>query len=136
MDKIFTNNSWSKISAQIPKNTPKFAAVAYVSKGSPLKFGEGDVLVCDASTSAIKNGNTDARTLLTFKKNGAQIFSCANLHAKVIVCGKYAIIGSSNLSKSSDENLLEATLITNRRQIRAQVLSLIHSLIRVSSEQD
>lgn len=136
MDKIFTNSSWSKISGQIPEDTPKFAAVAYVSKGSPLKFGSGDILICDASISAIKNGNTDARTLLEFKKNGAQIFSCDNLHAKIIVCGKYAVIGSSNLSKSSEEDLLEATLISDRRQIRAQVLGLIHNLISVSDEQD
>jgi hypothetical protein len=136
MDKIVINNSWSKISAQIPKRTPKFAAIAYVSKNSPIKFGDGDVLICNASKAAIKNGNTDARTLLAFKKNGAQIFSCENLHAKVVVCGKYAIVGSSNLSKSSEEDLLEATLITDRRQIRAQVLSLIYNLIRVSTEQD
>ena len=136
MDKILTNSSWSKISGQIPEDTPKFAAVAYVSKGSPLKFGSGDILICDASTSAIRNGTTDAKTLLAFKKNGAQIFSCENLHAKVIVCGKYAVIGSSNLSKSSEEDLFEATLITDRRQIRAQVLGLIHNLMSVSDEQD
>ncbi len=136
MDKIFTNNSWSKILGQIPEDTPKFAAVAYVSKGSPLKFGSGDILICDASTSSIKNGTTDAKILLEFKKNGAQIFSCENLHAKVIVCGKYAVIGSSNLSKSSEEDLLEATLITDRRQIRAQILGLIHNLMSVSDEQD
>ena len=64
MDKIFTNGSWSKISGQIPEDLPKSAAVAYVSKGSPLKFGSGDILICDASVSAIKNGNTDAKTLL------------------------------------------------------------------------
>jgi hypothetical protein len=136
MDKILTNNSWSTISSQIPKHSPKFAAIAYVSKNSPLEFGDGDVLICNASAAAISNGNTDARTLLTFKKNGARIFSCENLHAKVVVCGKFAIVGSSNLSKSSEEDLLEATLITDRRQIRAQVLSLIYNLIRVSNEQD
>ena len=138
MDKIFTNNSWSKISGYIPEaeDTPKSAAVAYVSKGSPLKFGEGDILICDASASAIKNGNTDAKTLLEFKKNGAQIFSCENLHAKVIVWGKYAVIGSSNLSKSSEEYLREATLLTDRRQVRAQILGLIYNLMNESDEQN
>lgn len=134
MDKIFTNNSWSKILDHIPEDTSKFAAVAYVTKGSLLKFGDGDTLICDASESSIKNGNTDANTLMTFKKNGAKIYSCDNLHAKIIVCGDYAIIGSSNLSKSSEEDLLEATLITDRRQIRAQILGLIHNLMIVSDE--
>lgn len=136
MDKIFTNNSWTKISSHFPESAPKFAAIAYVSKGSPLKFGRGDILICDASVSSIKSGNTDAGTLLNFKKNGAQIFSFENLHAKIVVCGKFAVIGSSNLSKSSEEVLLEATLFTDRRQIRAQVLGLIHNFLNVSDEQD
>jgi len=136
MDKIFTSNSWSKILRYLPERSSKFAAVAYVSKGSPLKFGNGDILVCDASETSIRNGNTDAKTLLAFKRNGAQIFSCGNLHAKVVVCGEYAIVGSSNLSKSSEEILLEATLITDRRQVRAQSLGLIHSLMKASIELD
>ena len=106
MDKIFTNSSWSKISSYFTEGAPKFAAIAYVSKGTPLKFGNGDILICDASESSIKSGNTDAGILLNFKKNGAQIFSCENLHAKIVVCGKYAVIGSSNLSKSSEDDLL------------------------------
>jgi hypothetical protein len=136
MDKIFTNSSWSKISTHFPEDVPKFAAIAYVSKGSPLQFGSGDILICDASESSIKSGNTDAGILLNFKKNGAQIFSCENLHAKIVVCGKYAVIGSSNLSKSSEEDLLEATLLTDKRQIRAQVLGLIHNFMSVSDELD
>jgi len=136
MDIVFTNNAWAKMSEHIPRDGPKVAAVAYVSKGSPLKFGDGDILICDASASAIKSGETDAGILMAFKKNGARIYSCDNLHAKIMVCGKYAVIGSSNLSESSEESLLEASLITDRRRVRAQILGLIHNLMDVSEELD
>lgn len=133
---VFTNRAWSKISKHLSRGTPKIAAVAYVSREPPLEFGDGDILICDASVSAIKNGETNAGILMAFKHNGARIYSCDNLHAKIMVCGRYAVVGSSNLSRSSEENLVEASLITDRRQVRGQILGLLHNLMNVSKELD
>lgn len=136
MDKVFTTSTWSKMLQYLPQKSPKLAAVAYVSKGCPISFGRDDLLICDASEPTIKNGNTDPRTLMRLWKDGAKIYSCDSLHCKMLICDKYAIIGSSNLSKSSEDALLEASLITDNSRIRAQIVGLIHNLKSVSKELD
>jgi hypothetical protein len=127
MEKIFTNESWKQILEILPKKKPRFAAVAYVSSGCPIDFRKGDTLICDASERAIKYGETDANTLKMLHGNGVEIFSLENLHAKVLVCEQYCVVGSSNLSDSSENYLYEGTLITDSIPIRAQILGLMHS---------
>lgn len=136
MDRIITGNVWTQLRALIKSNDRKVAAIAYVSKGTPLSFGDGDILVCDASDAAIKSGETDAVTLRRFRQNGAGIFSCENLHAKTLVSGSLVIVGSANLSASSENRLLEACLITTRSQIRSQARVFIHETMKVAKPVD
>jgi hypothetical protein len=136
MEKIITNKVWTQIIRLLDKRENKFAAIAYVSKGSPLSFGDGDVLVCDASDHAIKTGETAAVTLKRFLNNGAELYSYQNLHAKILISGDSVVIGSANLSTSSENYLLEVSLITTRSQIRSQVSAFIHNLIKVSARID
>lgn len=136
MERIITNNVWTQVIRLLKKRDSKVAAIAYVSKGTPLSFGDGDVLVCDASDQAIKSGETDAPSLRRFLNAGAQLYSCPNLHAKVLISGKSVVIGSANLSTSSENYLLEASLITTRSQIRSQVSALIHNIIKASAPID
>jgi len=133
MEKIVINNVWTQVTRLLKKRDNKIAAIAYVSKGTPLEFAGGDVLVCDASDQAIKSGETDAATLKRFLNYGAELYSCPNLHAKILISGNSVIIGSANLSTSSENYLLEASLITTRSQIRSQVSALIHNIIKAST---
>lgn len=102
MERIITNNVWTQVERLLKKGSSKTAAIAYVSKGTPLSFGDGDVLVCDASDAAIKSGETDAITLRRFLNDGAELHSCPNLHAKMLISGNSVVIGSANLSTSSE----------------------------------
>jgi hypothetical protein len=132
MERIITNNVWTQVTRLLKKRENRIAAIAYVSKGTPLSFGDGDVLVCDASDAAIKSGETDAITLKKFLNGGAELYSCPNLHAKILISGNSVVIGSANLSTSSEHYLLEASLISTRSQIRSQVSALIHNIVKVS----
>ncbi len=132
MDRVITNNVWRQVAEFIGKREKKIAAIAYVSKGTPLLFGKGDILVCDASDQAIKTGETDARMLGDFLKGGAILYCCPNLHAKLLVSGDWVVIGSANLSASSQSVLVEASLITTKPQIKSQVRAFIHELQRTS----
>jgi hypothetical protein len=104
----------------------KKAAVAYVTSEAHVVFGAGDVLVCDASPLAIASGQTDARVLRRAFQRGAELHSFAGLHAKVMVFGEIAVIGSANLSASA---LVEAALITTDHVVLAGVASLIEDIV-------
>ena len=131
-DRIITNKIWSQVTQILGKHCYKLAAIAYVSKGTPLSFQDGDTLVCDASDQAIKSGETDAKTIKKFFNAGAKLYSCQNLHAKLLISNGLTVIGSANLSASSENILIEAALLTTRSQIRSQVSALIHNIIKAS----
>jgi hypothetical protein len=48
------------------------------------------------------------KEVVTFIKRGVEVHSVANLHAKVYVFGRTAFVGSSNVSASSEDALIEA----------------------------
>ena len=133
MERFVTENVWSHIGRLIQNGDRKFAAIAYVSSKTPLSFGQGDVLICDASDNAIRCGETDAKTLRKFLRNGATIYSCDCLHAKTLISGNLVVVGSANLSSASENLLLEACLLTTRSQIRSQAQALIHSIMKAST---
>lgn len=87
-----------------------YVAVPYFGQAGsrllPLK--RGDVLVVNASDSAVRSGQTSPAALQRLVKTGVKLFSLDNLHAKVYVFGKVAYVGSPNASTSSQDRLVEA----------------------------
>jgi len=104
------------------------AAVAYVSDDSVIRFKKGDTLIVDASEGVIKGGLTSAKVLNRAFQGGVEIFSCPNLHAKVYVFDRTAVVGSSNTSESSADRLLEAAVITDEPSIVSASRKLIKEL--------
>ena len=135
MNRLLTNNIWQQLKSDL-SNGKKLAALAYVSTDRLCSFKKGDALVCDASESAIKSGQTSAAALAKFSKAGAEIYSCENLHAKVLVIGRKVLIGSCNLSASSANTLRELAVLTSNTSIRSQTLAFIYKLIRESTPID
>jgi phosphatidylserine/phosphatidylglycerophosphate/cardiolipin synthase-like enzyme len=88
------------------------AAVAYVSSDAIVAFGAGDTLITDATDDAISAGQTRASVLDEAFRRGATLYSCPDLHAKVLVFRGTAVIGSCNLSASSANTLTEAAWVT------------------------
>ncbi len=135
MNRLLTDNIWQQLKSALP-NGKKLAALAYVSTDRYCSFKKGDALVCDASESAIKSGQTSAAALAKFYRAGAEIYSYENLHAKVLVIGQKVLIGSCNLSASSANTLRELALLTSNISIRSQTLAFIYKLIRESAPVD
>lgn len=93
---------------------PALAAVAYFGKhgGTLLPLKRGSRLVVDASEHAVKSGQTHPNSLLALQQAGVRVYSASHLHAKVVVVGNRAFVGSANVSRRSESVLLEAVLET------------------------
>ena len=92
-----------------------------------------DVLVTDASPRSIKSGQTDAKLLAKLHKAGVAIHSREGLHSKVMLIGKYAVVGSANMSGSG---LTEAAVLSDEPTIRSGVASFIAQLSTKKSRLD
>jgi len=119
MDRFHGEKSvWPVIRDRIKRSKKSqqiFAAIAYIgsdaAKIMPLR--RGDILVCNASDAAIKQGSTSAAALKSFFSRGVRIFNEPRLHGKVVVFPKRAFVGSANVSSRSRDVLLEAVIETS-----------------------
>lgn len=73
----------------------------------PLKAGS--VLITRVTRDDVKRGLVSPQEVLRFLKRGVEVHNCENLHAKVYVFGRRAVIGSANVSKSSSK-MVEAAI--------------------------
>lgn len=114
------------------------AAVAYIGSAGdavlPLK--RGDVLICDATATAVRQGTTSVATLRRYARRGVALYSEPGLHAKVIALPRRAFIGSANASGTSRDKKIEAVIETTDptavREARAFVEGLATDVNRLS----
>jgi PLD-like domain len=130
MNRILSGDLWTTVSNLARKSKIMRAAIAYVSADKLIEFGKGDTLIVDASDEAIASGQTSATTLAKFHTAGAELYSLTNLHAKVLLLDRYAIVGSANLSARSEQTLVEAALLTDEPSPVTSTLQLIRQLQR------
>jgi hypothetical protein len=128
MIRVISGKVWKEIAALAAKAGSKRAAVAYVYDDKKISFGMGDVLVVDASAAAIRAGQTSAKVLRAAHDRGAEIYSLEGLHAKVFLLGGVAVVGSANVSKSS-ETLFESAVIADHPAIIGGAIRAIADLI-------
>ena len=113
---------WTRI-RQLLKHQKAGALVAVpflapnAAKQLPLR--RGDVLVTRFDDAAIKGGLVDPLEVVKYIRHGVEVHSVENLHAKVYVFGNWAIAGSTNVSRSSEEQLIEAACETNDKTVIA-----------------
>lgn len=136
MDTILTGNIWKQVSPQAKAAKRRLVAVAYVSTDAHLEFKRGDMLICDASDRAIVARETSARLIASLFRKGVEVRSRPDLHAKVAVLGRHALVGSCNLSVASAEALTELALVTDRKQVVFQATAFILALRESSEEID
>lgn len=127
MNRLLSHNLWPTIS-KMAKNSIKRGAIAYVSNDIHLQFGDGDLLVCDASQAAIKSAQTDAHVLKRAFDRGAALYSLPGLHSKILLLNEKAIIGSANVSGASATSLIEAALLTDQPTVVAMAQALVGQL--------
>jgi hypothetical protein len=80
------------------------------------------------SLQAVKSGQTNPFEVAKYLKAGALVFTCANLHAKLYVFDKTAVVCSGNLSLHSQNTLVEAGIITKESNVLQSAIGFIKSL--------
>ena len=121
MDRFLSKNRvWPRINESVRSQSKQvIAAVAYVGIDAPdiLPLKRGDMLVCNASKTAVKQGSTSALALEKFSNRGVLIFSQPRLHGKVVCLSKRAFVGSANVSSRSKNDLYEAVIETTNEKL-------------------
>jgi len=103
--------------------------IAYVTKNPRGMFRRGDMLICDASVTAVKSGETDPTVLLKILGSGVDVYSSEALHAKCAVFDGWVLLGSANLSESSAERLCELAVLQKSDSLAEQVRQFMKELI-------
>src|SRR5687768_9182913 len=127
MLRLLSDDLWSEIEARSRRRGNKLAAIAYVSSDSVIRFGDGDTLVVDASDAASRTGQTTARLLRSAYSRGAEVVNLPGLHAKLLVVGGIAVVGSANLSANS-RRLFEAGVLSDEPRLVPGTVQLILAL--------
>jgi hypothetical protein len=128
MTRIISTPVWKNINPLLNSKVLNKICIAYVTS-STLSLKKGDILVCDASISAIKSGMTSAAALQHYSKKGVKIYSNDSLHSKFLVTDKFIVVGSANLSENSYKYLLETAIITYESQAISQAAALFHQIL-------
>jgi hypothetical protein len=119
MINLITAAPWERIQSLVEKQPGRcHVAVAYFGAGASklLPLRTGSVLVVDMSERAVKSGQTKPSEISRLLRWGVEVHSVENLHAKVFVIGSRALVGSTNVSSTSANGLVEALLETNARE--------------------
>jgi hypothetical protein len=88
----------------------------------------GDVLVTKFDAASIRSGLVNPREIVTFIKRGVEVHSVSNLHAKVYVFGRIAVVGSANVSASSELQLVEGACEIHVSSVVSQCRGFVLSL--------
>ena len=101
------------------RNCPLYVAVPFLGNGGGklLHLTDGDVLVVALTEANARNGSVCPAEIERLQAKGVQVFLAPNLHAKVLLCGGKAVVGSANLSQTSFAHLDEAALLTTDAKI-------------------
>jgi hypothetical protein len=101
------------------RNCPLYVAAPFLGDGGGklLYLKRGDVLVVALTIANSRNGSVCPEEIKRLQAKGVQVFLAPNLHAKVLLCGGKAVVGSANLSQTSFAHLDEAALLTTDRKI-------------------
>lgn len=131
MQRVLSSDLWPEVAKRAKRARRRQVAIAYVTQDF-VGLKKGDTLIADASRRAIASGETSAPLLRALKRRGVDVYHCAYLHAKVLLFGNTAVVGSANMSASSN-GLVEAAVLSDESAVVSAVASLIEQLRREAS---
>lgn len=107
------------------------AAVPYFGVGATglLALRAGNTVVLKFDRDAIGSGQVDPKEVVKAIRRGVRVHHCSNLHAKIYVFDKTAVVGSSNVSHHSERQLLEACVETTDRKVVESARRFIRGLL-------
>lgn len=133
--KVHGLHPWDELTRVSKLQGPRYAAFAFIGADAPemLALEEGDVLVCNASEGAIRNGATNPLALKEFLDRRVQLYSCGSLHAKILAVRNSAAVGSANASRSSSLSL-EAVVVSNEREFISDARRMVKKATEAGTE--
>ena len=131
MSVLLTSRVWDRITTLVRKQPTRcHVAVAYFGSGAsgllPLK--KGSTLVVAMSERAVRSGQTKPSEVLKLMNRQVEVHTVQNLHAKVFATVSSAIIGSTNVSHSSADRLVEAAVETQDSRLVRSCRDFVRSL--------
>lgn len=122
---------WEEIRRLARQSRSLVAAVAFVGRNPDklFRWPRRATLIADLSEERVREGTSSARGALKLVRRGVSVHSYPDLHAKVLVFDRYAIVGSMNLSGESQDRLEEAAVLLSRREEVASIQRYIRSLL-------
>jgi len=121
---LHRENLWQeqKIISQRHKS-PLFVAVPYIGPdgGKLLRLKPDDVLVVSLTEKNSRNGSVCPAEIERLQKKGVKVYTTPDLHAKVMLCGRKAVVSSANLSQTSFDHLDEAGVLTTDTNVIKKV---------------
>ena len=129
-DEFLSTDLWGELRRVALKAKRRLVVVPFVGQGASrrLPLRTGDLLVCRFDEATVRAGLTDPREILAYLKNNVEVHAVKNLHAKVFVLGRRAIVGSSNLSGNSEHALVEAAIVTSSRPVIRECRAFVDRL--------
>jgi hypothetical protein len=128
--RLLGDDLWQAIHAVHRDRGKKWVAVPYVSPGAVARFPlrRNDVLVLRFDDQTIRNSGTDPKEVIQYLSRDVRVYNRNDLHAKVYVSNRRAVVGSANLSGRSEERLKEAGVASTDRRFIRQAREFVHSL--------
>jgi hypothetical protein len=126
---LLSDKLWRRLSS-MARRVQGQVAVPYFGTGGAelLPLRPGSLLVVRFDTETVRSGQTNPSEIIKLLKRGVEIHACRNLHAKVFVLGDTAIVGSSNVSRSSAKHLIETAIATGTAGIVSEARRFVESL--------
>lgn len=126
---LLSDKLWRRLSS-MARRARGLVAVPYFGTGGAelLPLRPGSLLVVRFDPEAVRSGQTNPSEIIKLLNRGVEIHACRNLHAKVFVLGDTAIVGSSNVSRSSSKYLIETAIATETAGIVSEARRLVASL--------
>ncbi|HUC83482.1 MAG TPA: phospholipase D-like domain-containing protein [Flavisolibacter sp.] len=138
MIKFLSDNLWVTLHNLSKKSKRTKVAVAYFGKGASdqLNLKKGDILLVAMDLNNVRSGQVSPHEIQKLYDKGVSIFNLPNLHAKIYVFDKKAVITSANVSSHSANHLLEAAILTDDKTIFQDAELFIHENCIEKIEQD
>jgi hypothetical protein len=128
---FLSNDIWPRL-RKLARSRGRQAVVAvpFLGTGAAnrLALRRGDVLVTKFDAASVRSGLVSPHEIVKFIKRGVEVHSVVNLHAKVYVFGRTAIVASANVSASSETQLIEAGCVFDAPSVVAQCRNFVLAL--------
>lgn len=114
---------------QLAAKSKGIVAVPFLGKNAStiLPLLPGSVLITRLTKTDVEQGLVSPAEVIQYLGQGVEVHSCSNLHAKVYVFGKRAVIGSANVSNSS-LSLVEAAVESSDEGLVGQARQFVEAL--------